>query len=186
MSDIDLIRHSRIGQFGRVPIYLCHEDGCWLGKLPLEPSSVALRNAICIGGGGGEHPAAVINHPWTCVRAFTSSAYNGAVEIIFCDGLSEKEWQNRFYSDFEPYLGSMSFRQWMAECVGEFLFFMLSDIDPRIEELRANHKDIIQPSYEIVAIPWYPYLGRADYWRIEKAEQGGAASPLPPAAPGDY
>ena len=168
MSDIDLINHSRIGQFGRIPVYLCHEDGCWLGQPVREPSSIAIRNAICVGGGSGEHPAAVCNAPWHCVRAFVSQSLEADPEVVFCDGLTEAEWERRFYSDFAPYREDMTFSRWMAECVGEFIFFMVPDIDERIQELRLNHSEILQPIYEVISIPWHPYSAGPEYWKIQR------------------
>lgn len=173
MPDIDLIRHSCIGLIAGVPIYLCHEDGCWLGRTPYEPSSVAKKSSLSIGGGGGEHPAAVIFDTAACVSYYLSEDCP-LPKIVYCEGV-EKSITSSF--GFAP--NEIGFAEWLVSSIGEFLFFMMPDLNDDIASLRRLNSDITTPYLTSVTIPWWRYEGnRSSYWNIEKAQQiGGGESP---------
>lgn len=173
MSDIDIIPHQRVGLFGRIPIYLCLEDGCRLGRTgEQEPSSCARKMSFCIGGGSGEHPAAVLNDLAGATRAYLEYVTTGETserpEIIFCAGMTLSDWENLFKKEYERHTSDI--RRWIALCLGEFIAFMLPTITESVSKACAAHRPYLleaTPYFEWVTIPWDTYHGNGrDYFKV--------------------
>lgn len=181
MSDIDLIKHYRVGILGQVPVYLCREDGCWIGKqMERQPSSTARKNALCIGGGDGEHPSLVINDPPSCVAVYLRhagierrdivrrSARRTNEYMVYCDGMTRLQWERRFQREYAIWKSTMSFDRWIATIVGEFTYFMLHDLYPEIRTWRKYAKELY-PYLHVLCIPWDTYGGNGiDYFEVKK------------------
>jgi hypothetical protein len=135
MSDIDLIKHYRIGVFRQIAVYLCREESCWRSSQhKIEPSSVAKQKAICIGGGSCEHPSLVINEPINCgaiylrhagvpsnpINSFAKQRTPGY--MVYCDGMPKNEWEDVFKDDYMTWKNDLTFDRWIAAGIGEFIF----------------------------------------------------------------
>jgi hypothetical protein len=194
MSEIDLIKHYRIGMFTDIPVYLCREDGCWIGKQnEVQPSCTARQGAVCIGGGDGEHPAIVINDPVNCVAYYLKR--NGITSrdvlklariptrqyMIYCDGMQKTDWEKHYASWYTIWKTSFSFDRWIALCVGEFLLHMLADKYPQVATWRRKLKDNMPwASRQMINIPWGSYGGNGtDYFKIKRNKSRTRFSTVP-------
>jgi len=199
MSDIYVIKHLRVGTFLGIPVYMLLEDGCWLGSKKFrEPSYVAYKKAISIGGGSGEHPALVINDPACCVAIYlrhaglasksidTLAKRRTSAYMTYCDGMTAAQWKAVFQNDFAIWKTSLSFDRWVATCIGEFIFFMLHEEYPEIRKWRRYAKDLCIHLCQ-VQIPWDDYGGNGtDYFEVKQRRPPnqallaiGASAPQP-------
>jgi len=182
MSDIDMIKHYRLGLFFGIPVYQCLEDGCWIGKTDkAEPSSMAEKNDICIGGGSGEHPAIVIKKIDSCVARYLK--YTGRSDddiiksanirlnsfIIYCNWKKENhgEFYERCCYSYKFFRKNMSFEGWIAANIGEFIFHLIPSYTPLIKkwhDKECNDHDII---FGNILFPYGKYSGNGlDRFRI--------------------
>jgi len=145
MSDIDLIKHYRLGQFINIPIYQCREDGCWRGNgKSAEPSNICEKGDLCIGGGSGEHPALIIKNIQYCVANYL---YQQGIEHLDIQNEMEvglekcfifANWSNKTKSTFYKTIRLLHNAkkeeelEFVALSIGEFVFHHLPDYSSTI------------------------------------------------------
>ncbi len=186
MSDIDLVKHYRLGVFLGIPVYQCLENECRIGNSDqVEPSSVAEQNDICIGGGSGEHPAILIKKIDSCVARYLkyigcngddiekSARVRLSSVVIYCGW--EKQHHDEFYKRccgfYTLFKKRMSLEGWIAVNVGEFIFHVIPSYSPLIKKWyneECNHDDIL---FENILFPYSKYTGNGlDRFRIVDIE----------------
>ncbi|WNJ19359.1 hypothetical protein [Pontibacter sp. G13] len=169
MSHIDSFRHELVGLFGYLPVY--HPLEVIQGDFHCTP------NQILIGGGSGEHPALVIEHPTCAVARFLEQEAQSRKELkawksIYTPYLNPStdeiltfyEWSEDTHQNFRAIctspslpnaLTTQNLKEWLILGVGEFIFFAMPDLAPAImESLDDPYKGFFHMSYNnIMVVP---------------------------------
>ena len=176
MSDIDLIKHYRLGQFLEIPIYQCLEDGSRLGcdDQPPQPSLVCEKGYLCIGGGSGEHPAIVIKSVEYCVSRFLMYEHDvdtkdikSAASKDIDDVVIFASWTKKEIKAFKKEIRKLTFANkgeefsYMILKIGEFIFHYIPHYNSQIlkwKELNQNI-DLSHADLHGISLPLDEYGG---------------------------
>lgn len=182
MSDIDAVRHYRVGMFcSTIPVFQ-PLDIVWLGHSPEDGplSGEAIPGELVIGGDSGEHPALIVHdvelavaryiarwspHPFEVIEKLSCekrSVRNGLPALEYCT------WSPAEHARFREAIqlpAEATVDDWVMENVGEFVYHLMPELSPRIAGWQKRYPGL--PVAGIISIPYGKYCGNGvDRFRI--------------------
>jgi hypothetical protein len=154
VSHIDSFKHSLVGSFLGIPVYLPLED--------IDGDFRCTTQQLLIGGGSGEHLALVVQKPLAAVAMFLAeevphlplspetgeawkAVYQPFIESDFWAILRFYEWDIKTYHSFfeccknghainrySVYSSSKKLEEWLILGFGEFIFFSMPQLAAEI------------------------------------------------------
>jgi hypothetical protein len=159
MSYIDTFDHELVGFFAGLPLY--HPLEAVVGSGGDEFSCTALQ--LVLGGGGGEHPAIVLEHPTAAAIAFLQAALPpdglalSAEAQQLMDEIPPLEeclhfagWGIATFVSFHERCSAPSFvtpyrvtrdgalEEWVLRNLGEFVYFAMPELAPDMQTQLAD------------------------------------------------
>jgi hypothetical protein len=183
MSYIDTFDHEYLGDFAGIPLY--HPTEVVEGKGDRDFSCDP--NNIVLGGGCGEHRGLVFHHLSCLAIRYVAHTIPDADETVtihdYFKGFPIMDYLNFEYSSLFEYAGwsvsdfhsfyercsssalnlpfdakdSLSFEDWLAISIGEFIWFSLPDLIQDLDPVRVLHPDLKPLAWNVlIPPPGYP------------------------------
>jgi hypothetical protein len=140
------------------------------------------KGELTIGGGSGEHPALVVHEPTHCVARFlydmfpqdaSARSFPSAADrnrFTFCNDFPEQEWIQEFAPFYSHWSDTISFTDWVAIEIGQFVYHTIPDFYDSVSEWRRIYGDL-EVQFTMCSISWDRYLGNgSDLFTIARVK----------------